>query len=108
MVPRALLLGLGAFYALVDVAGLLVDSAQYPAGLGVKHVLALRVTDARNHIAGDGLHVQIRMAFYLAREDDLPSGHQRFTRDLGARIKRQKLVNQSIADLISNLIGMSF
>ena len=48
------------------------------------------------------------MAFYLAREDDLPSGHQRFTRDLGARIKRQKLVNQSIADLISNLIGMSF
>ena len=62
LVSRALLLGLGAFHALIDIAGLLVDRAQHTARLGVKHVLALRVS-MREIIACDGLHVQIRMAF---------------------------------------------
>ncbi len=108
LVTGALILGIGPFNSLVDVFGLLVNRAQYTTRLRLEHVIAFGIADSADYLPSDGLYIEVRTALDLARQNDLACRNKCFTRHFRSGVKGQKLINQSIADLISNFVGMSF
>src|SRR5690606_12738301 len=103
-----LLLGLLAHHTLVDVRTLLMNGTEHTAGIGLEHVLAPGVSNALDHFTCDLLHVQIGLALYLACQNHLPCGDQGFTSHLALRIECKKMVYERIADLIGDLVRVSF
>ena len=108
LVARPLVFWGLTFHALVDVRTLLVDGTQHPTRRRVKLVLALRVTDARDGVPRDLLHVEVRLRLHLPGQHHLPCGHQRLASHLRLRIKRQKVIDQRIRHRIGDLVWVTF
>ena len=99
-------LGLAAD-AHIDVLALLVDGAEHTAALGLELVLALGVAYLAYDVAHGCLHVDIAVAGHLAANDSQAGGYQRLAGHMALRVVAQKLVQQSIADLVGHLVGMA-
>ena len=108
LVAGTLLFGGSALNTLVDVWTLLVNGAEHTTAGGIKHVFTLRVANAVDRIPRNLLDVEVSLTLHLTGEDDLTSGHQCLTRNLGLWVKSKEVVNQRIRNLICHLIGVSF
>ena len=108
LVAGALLFGSRAVDAAADVAALFVERVQHSAGLGVELKLRAVVADFRDNAARDIHQVDVGRRFHLAGNNDLPGGDERLAGNAARRIIGQKLVENSVADLVGNFVGVSF
>ena len=99
---------LGTVHTLGDVATLLMHTVEDATRVGVKLVLTLGVTDFLNHLAGGALQVDIDVSGHLTSNNDLPGCHERLTCHVSLRVKGKELVQDGVADLVSNFVGVSF
>ncbi len=104
LVTCTLVFRIRPFNSLIDVLGLLVNGTQYAARLRLEHVIAFGIADSADDRPGNGLHIEVSAALDLTRQNDLACRNKRFTRHFRSGVKGQKLINQSIADLISDLV----
>ena len=111
LVARSLLAGvLRALpvHAAGDVGTLLVEGGEDAATLRFELVCRLGVTDVRNGLPRNALHVHIVAACNLARHDDLPRGDKRFARHVGVRVLCKEVVEDGVTDLVRHFVGVSF
>ena len=112
--------------ALGDIGGLLVDEAHDAAGIAVKTELGAVVADAADDAAGNFLYVDIGLGANLAGNDDGAGGHESLAgaadvlhvggHAVGCNIALllelyffgEDCVEDGVADLVSDLIGMTF
>ena len=97
LVAGALLLGLLAGHAAVDVGALLVDGGDDAAGSGVETVLGLVVADALDHAARRGRDVDVgALGIDLAAHDHQAGGAEGFTGDVRLRVLPEEFVENGI------------
>lgn len=108
LVAGALVLLLAAVHAAVDVARLLVYGGEHAAGVGVEHVGALVVANLLDGATSHVGEVDIRLRLHFACEHHLSGGDEGFARHLRLWVESEKLVENSIANLIGNLVGVPF
>ena len=108
LVASALLGEFGTLHATVDVVALLMQRAEHAARLAVEFQLTVVVANLGDYVASRGHQVDIGFAFHFAGNNHLAGGHQRFTRHLRRRVEGEKLVQDGIANLVGNLVGMPF
>ncbi len=108
LVAGALVLGLLALHALVDIRALLMDGAEHAAAVRLEHVLAFGVPDAADHVTCDLLHVEVGFALHLTGQHHLPGGDQGFAGHLAVGIEGQEMVDERVADLVGHLVGVAF
>ena len=92
----------------VDVAALFVDSRQNSARVSVKHQLAAVIADSVDDTSGNTLKIDIGIAVDFAGENDLTGGYEGFTGDLRFGIADEKFIENRIADLVGDFVGMTF
>ena len=100
-----LLLGL-AHDAAVDVGRLLVDGRKDAARVAVELVFAAGVADAPDHAARHALHVDVGLRTHLAPHDHQARGAKRLAGDLRGGIAAEKFVENSVGNLVRDLIGV--
>ena len=126
-VPRrsagALVLVARRIDALRDVRRLAVQVIVEIGGLPVESFLL--VADAANDLAGDAFDLVAgagrpavrvlepafiidRRAADLAADDDPLGGHQRFAGNPRFRVLADEIIDQCVADLVGDLVGMAF
>ena len=117
--------------ALGNVGRLLLDGDEDVAGLVVKALVRVVVTDALDRVTDDALVVDVSLGRDLAKDHDLKTGvvggqragslpHSRRTRgthetslggslasDLGPRVLGEAGVEDGITDLVGNLVGVT-
>ena len=108
LVAGALVIGLGALHAAVDVGALLVQGGHHAAGVPVEHVLGLVVADAVDGVADGGLDIDIGFGLDLAHHHDHARGAEALARDLGFGVLAEELVQDGVADLVGHFVGMAF
>ena len=91
-----------------DVRGLAVNRRQHGAGLGIEAVLAARVPDLRDRRPHDVLVIDHGRGRDLAGEDGEAGRHQRLAGHATHRVLGENRVENSIRDLIGDLVGVSF
>ena len=96
LVAGALVVGVLALYAAVDVGRLLVDGREDAARAGVEHVFGLSVADAANHIARHVLHRHEAFGLDLAGHDCKPCGDKCLACYFGVRILTQEVVEDGV------------
>ena len=74
LVAGTLVLVLLAVYATVDVNALLMNGGKDTAGIAIKLIFALRIANALDGIARNGLQVDIRLRAHLAHNHHLTCG----------------------------------
>ena len=112
--------------ALGDIGGLLVDEAHDTACIAVKAKLGAVVADAADDAAGNFLHVNVCLGADLAGDDDGAGGHESLAgatdvfhvgghavgRNIALLLQlyffSEDCVEDGVADLVSDLIGMTF
>ena len=95
-------------HAAVDVGRLLVNGRKHAATLGLELVLALGVANAANGVARHALQVDVGLRRNLAAKHHLTRGNKCFARHMRLGIERQKFVQNSVRNLVSNLVGVAF
>ena len=108
LVAGALVIGLGALHATVDVGALLVQGGHHAAGVPVEHVLGLVVTDPVDGVADGGLDIDIGFGLDLAHHHDHARGAEALARDLGFGVLAEEFVQDGVADLVGHFVGMAF
>ena len=97
LVAGALLLGLLAGHAAVDVGALLVDGGDDAAGGGVEAVFGLVVADALDHAPRGGGDIDVGvLGVDLAAHDHQAGGAEGFTGDVGLRVLPEEFVENGI------------
>ena len=92
LVTSTLLVLVAVVDTAVDVGTLLVNGTQDTTRVTVELILGLRVADALDGIAGDGLQVDIHVAAHLSHNNYLSCRHERFTSHAGLVVVSQELV----------------
>ena len=113
MIASALLCGVLSFScacidSLFDIAGLLAHFTNNPAGVGVKNAIVIDVSDVADGGAHVLLKVKLRIAGYLAADDDEVAFGERFASHATQRILLKTGVENVIADGVANFVGMTF
>ena len=116
----------GLVDALGDIGRLLVDEAHNTAGIAVEAELGAVVANTADNATGDFLHVDVGLGADLAGDDDGAGGHEGLTGaadvfDVGGHAVGRNValllqlyffgkdcVEDGVADLVSDLIGMAF
>ena len=108
LVAGTLVFTLLALHTTVDVAALLMNGTEHAAGVALKHVLALGVSDAVDHLAGNALKVNVGLSLDFAGQYHLTRGYESLARHLRFGIESKQFVQYGIADLVCHLVGMAF
>src|SRR6185437_13265032 len=108
LVAGALVFGLLAIHALVDVRRLLADQVDHAAGGAVEADVAGVVADVDDHLAGDRLEVDPRIGGDLAGDDRHAGLDHGFAGHARARVLRDDRVEHGIGDLVGDLVRMAF
>ena len=87
---------LAVIHAAVDVLALFVDGAQDTARVAVELVFRLRIADALDGIAGNGLQIDINIAAHFAHDDDLACRHKGLTGHAGLVVIGKELVQNGV------------
>ena len=116
----------GLVNALGDIGRLLVDEAHDAAGVAVKTELGTVVANAADNATGDFLNVYVGLGANLAGDDDGAGGHEGLAGaadvlhvgrhavggDVALLLELyffgEDCVEDGVADLVSDLIGMTF
>ena len=94
--------------SLFDIAGLLAHFTNHPAGIGVKNAIAIDISDVADAGAHALLKVKLRVAGYLAGDDDEIAFGECFASHAAQRILLKTSVENVIADGIADFIGVTF
>ena len=92
----------------VDVLALLMDGCQDATAVAVELIVRLGIANTVDSLACDGLQVDVLRRAHLTHDDHLSCGIESLDGAVGVWVVSQELVEQSVADLVSNLVGMSF
>ena len=90
-----------------DIRALAVDVGDNSAGVSVKAVLCTGVTDVRDDLADDLLEIDIAVGGDLAHNVDQTGGSAGLAGHAGIGVVGQDLVQDSIGDLVADLVRMS-
>jgi hypothetical protein len=105
---HALIARAAGVHALPDVRRLLLNRDHHAAGVALEAVLRARVAhfvDGAPHHIGN-LHIGVRRN--LTRNDRQPARQQRLHRYTRLRVLPQALVQNRVANLVCQLIGVTF
>ena len=108
LVAGALVVGLGALHAAVDVGALLVQGGHHAAGIAVEHVLGLVVANVIDGFPDSGLDVHVGLGLDFAHHHDHARGAEALAGDLGFGILREELVQDGVTDLVGHFVGVAF
>ena len=108
LVAGTLLHGIGALHAPVDVGRLFVNGREDTARVGIELVRTLIISNPVDYPTGHLHQIDIGIRFNLARQNDLPGRHKGFASNFRVGVIGQKLVKQSVRNLIGHFIGVSF
>ena len=108
LVASALSLLTVAVHTAVNVVALLMQRREHAARVAVKLVLTLGVTNLVDHLARNLHQVDVGLALHLAGNHHLASGHESLACHTAAGVKSQEMVEQRIANLVGNFVGMTF
>ena len=97
-----------AVHTAVNVARLLMDGSEHAARTGIELVFAFVVANAINHLPCHFGQIDVSRRFHFAGKHHLSGGNEGFARHFRLWVESEKLVENSIANLIGNLIGMPF
>ena len=116
---RGLIAGIAEHHALVtgtadlvvgaqcDIGALAVDVGDNSAGVSIKAVLCTGITDVRDDLADDLLEIDIAAGGDLAHNVDQTGGSAGLAGHAGIGVVGQDLVQDSIGDLVADLVRMS-
>ena len=107
LITRTLIFRILAFHASVNVTTLFMDGIQHATTLPIKLIRGFRVTNPVDGFTCNLLKIHIGIAFHFTSQHHLPRRDQRFASHLRLRVVCQQIVQHSIADLVSHLVGMS-
>ena len=96
-----------AVHTLGDVAALLMHAVEDAAGVGIKLVLALGVTDFLDHFASRALQVDVNIGSHLTGDNHLTGGDEGLACHMGIRVKGKELVQNGVTDLVSDFVGVT-
>ena len=108
LVAGALLHGVAALHAAVNVGALLMDGAQHAARVAFEHVFALGVAHLLDDLAGNERHVHVGLGLHFAGQDDLPGGDERLAGHLRLGVVSQQFVKHGVRYLVGHFVGVSF
>ena len=108
LVAGSLFLGNFALHAAVYVGALLVQSREHAARVGIKLVFAAVVANTVNHTARDIHQVDVAPRFNFSGNHHLAGGNKCFACHFRRRVVSHELVEDSVADLVGNLVVMPF
>ena len=92
----------------VDVIALLVDGTENTTAVAIEFILSLGIADAVDDSTRCVEKIDISIALDLAGKNDLSCSDKCLTSHLAVRILCKKLVENSIADLVSHFVWVSF
>ena len=92
----------------IDILALLVNGSQNTTRLRVKLILSLIVANTVDGLAGHGLQIDILRGAHLAHDHHLSRCVESLDGAMCLVVIGQKLVEQSVANLVRYFIGMSF
>ena len=105
---HALVAGAAGVHTLGDVARLLVDGRDHGAGVRVEAVECVVVADGGNHAAHQGLEIDVGLGGDFAGDDHQAGGRQRLGGNAAVGVLLQAGIENSVGDLVGNLVGMAF
>ena len=109
LVAGTLGFGLLADHAPVDVLALVMDGGQDAAGIAVKAVFSLVVTDAVDDPADGFLDIDVCvLGTDFAAHDDQAGGAEGFAGHFGIGVLTEELVEDGIGDLVGHFVRMAF
>ena len=108
LIAGALLGRVAAVDALRDVGRLALDRDHDGAGVGVEADLRARETDITDDAAHDALEIEQRLGGDLAGDQHEAGLGHRFAGDPAERIDGEATVEDRIAHLIAQLVGVTF
>ena len=91
-----------------DIRALAVDAHVYPAGIRRKPERLLRVADLPDLIPRDALEIRLRRRRDLSHDQEIIGGSAAFARHARIRILLYDRIQNSVRNLIANLVGMPF
>ena len=105
---HSLVAGATGVHAHGDVAGLFINARDHGAGIRVKTVERVVVSNRCNHAAHQRLEIYVRFGGNFAGDDHQTGCSQRFTSHAAHGIFSQTRVKNRIRNLVGDLIRMSF
>ncbi len=108
LVACALILRIGALHAAVDVGALFMKGRQHATGFGLEFQFAAVVAYIFDHLTGHLLKINVCVALHLPGYGHMAGGHKSLAGNLGVGIVGEKFVEDGVADLVGNFIGVSF
>ena len=84
-----------------------MDGTQHTAGIAVKLIIGVRISDFVDSLTGDMLDVDVCFRTYFSGDDDLSSGNHRLDGTVRFCIECQEMVHERITNLIADFIRMS-
>ena len=107
LVASTLFLWVFALHTAVDVATLLMNGIEHSTALSVELIGRLRVANAVDSVASYLLDINVCIALHLACHYHLARRNERLARHLRLRVVCQQIVQYCVANLVSDLVGMS-
>src|SRR5690606_21924726 len=108
LVAGALLLGLPAVHALVDVRRLLADQVEHAAGGAVETDVGRVVANVQDHLAGRGFQVDPGRGGDLAGDDRHAGLDHGLAGHARALVLGQDGVQHGVGDLVGDLVRVAF
>ena len=96
-----------ALDALVDVSALLVNRGQDAAGRCLEHIFGLVVAYSPDGIADDGLDINVGFGLDLTHHHNGAGRAECLARNLRLGVAAQEFIQDGIADLVRDFVGMS-
>ncbi len=108
LVPGTLLCGDVALHTALDVGALLVDGAQDAARVAVEAERPAVIAYAVDEVADYNRNIDVSVGSHFAGHHHLAGGDHSFYGDFGCGVECEELVEQRVAYLVGNLVGMPF
>ena len=108
LVACALVHGVFALHAAVDVGALLVDGAEDAARFGVKLILCLCVANLADGATRHVLQIYVCLRLDFACHNDLSCRDKGLAGHFGIGVVGQKFIKHGIGNLVGHLVGVSF
>ncbi len=93
--------------ALSDIRGLCSDRVYHATGVRVIPKLRVVIPDLMDRIANNGLIIDLRRRCDLARNHRKAGRYKRLTRDPSHRILLEDRIQDSVRNVVGDLIGMA-
>src|SRR6185369_9740247 len=91
-----------------DIAGLLVDGRYDGAGIRIESVERIVIANGLNDAADQGLEIDVGFGGNFAGDDNQSGGGESFARDAAHRVFAQAGIENSVRNLVGDLVGMAF